>query len=460
VDALGTALFDLGIQNTKVAVIGENSYEWILTYLAVVCSGGVIVPLDKELPPGDIMNILNDCGAAVLVFSDMYSDIAEFLQNERMMIRNYINMNTLPGLLQSGRTLIQQGEKRIVNNKINNQALTVILYTSGTTGTSKGVMLSHKNIASNVVKSAQSYFCFGVSLLVLPLHHSFSFTAGVLYALYQGCNIVINKSMKDVAGDMVKYKPNNMFLVPLFVETLYKKVWDTAKKSGKDGLLRILIKISNALLKIGIDLRPILFKQVLAAFGGALDGVITGGAPISIEYIKGFRALGLNAYNGYGISECSPVVSINRNKYFRDGSVGSVLPGIEIKIMEPDDTGNGEICVKGDIVMLGYYNNEQATNEAFDGEWFKTGDIGRLDKDGFLYISGRKKNLIVLSNGKNVYPEDLESTLLDIPYIKEVVVYAEGDIIVAEVFLDTENEPDNALRLDSDIVAINRTLPP
>jgi long-chain acyl-CoA synthetase len=165
-------------------------------------------------------------------------------------------------------------------------------------------------------------------------------------------------------------------------------------------------------------------------------------------------------FNGYGISECSPVVSINRNKYFRDESVGSVLPGVELKIMEPDEGGNGEICVKGDIVMLGYYNNKQATSETFDGEWFKTGDIGRLDKDGFLYISGRKKNLIVLSNRKNVYPEDLESTLLDIPYIKEVVVYAEGDIIVAEVFLDNENKSDNALRLDSDIVAINRTLPP
>lgn len=458
-DALGTALFDLGIKNTRIALIGENSYEWIVAYLATVNGGNTIVPLDKELPLTDLNNILIDCQASVLIYSDDYRDIADGLTGDQIHIKHKFNMKSdLSGLIERGRVIIGT-DRAFVEYDIDNNSLATILYTSGTTGAPKGVMLSHYNIACDVVKSCQNIFFFGVSLLVLPLHHSFAFTCGVLIMLYRGCDTVINKSLKDVAGNLLKFKPNNAFLVPLYIETFYKKVWENARKTGRDALLERLIKVSNCLLKLGIDLRPKLFKKVLASFGGELDVIVSGGAPIDAAYIKGFRDLGLKVRNGYGISECSPVVSVNRNHYCRDGSVGTVLPGLDVKILEPDENGRGEICVKGDIVMLGYYNNERATKDAFDDGWFKTGDIGYLDKDGFLFITGRKKNLIILSNGKNIQPEDVESSLSNITYIKESVVYADNDMIVAEVFLDTENEPDCAALLDKDIVKLNKTLP-
>ena len=461
VGALGTALFDLGIRNTKVALIGENSYEWVLSYFATVNGGNTIVPLDKELPLADLTKQLIDCQASILIYSDGYQDVADGLMDEQLNIKRKLNIKLeLSAMIEEGKELVKT-DSSFIEYRIDNNSLATIIYTSGTTGVPKGVMLSHKNIASDVVISCQNCFFFGISLLVLPLHHSFSFTGGVLIMMYYGCNIVINRSLKNVAEDFIKYKPNNTLLVPLFVETFYKKVWSNAKKTGKDNLLKILIKISNVFLKFGIDLRAKLFKQVLSAFGGELDVVITGGAPIDNTYIKGFRELGIKVLNGYGISECSPVVSVNRNDYYHDGSIGLVLPSLEVKILDPDENGHGEICIKGDIVMLGYYQNERATKETFDGDWFKTGDIGYLDQDRFLYISGRKKNLIILNNGKNVYPEELEFALLNyISYIKEAVIYSEDNTIIAEVFLDTESDPNYANYLDSDIVELNRTLPP
>jgi long-chain acyl-CoA synthetase len=259
---------------------------------------------------------------------------------------------------------------------------------------------------------------------------------------------------------MVKFKPFNMILVPLFVETIYKKIWADAKKQDKDKMLKKMVGVSNRLLKIGIDIRHLLFKSVIKSFGGNLKLIVSGGAPLDPRYVKGFREIGIIVLNGYGITECSPIVSVNRNEYYRDGSVGQIYSCCEVKIAEPDENGHGEICVKGKNVMLGYYKNEQATKEAFDGEWFKTGDIGYLDQDGFLFISGRKKNLIILSNGKNVYPEEMEYAILtDIPYVKEVVVYAESDAIVAEIFLDDKNYPDCTLTINGDISRLNRTLP-
>jgi len=460
VNALGTEFDFIGIKNAKIAVIGENSYEWILTYFAAVNSGNVIVPLDRELPAESIRNLINDSGAEVFVYSETYSDIAEYLQKNDAMIKHYFNMKDFPEMINRGEMIIRSGELTVVDYKVDNHALAAILYTSGTTGIAKGVMLSHKNLISNVIAGCKACFFTDVSLFVLPLHHSFAFTGGILIMLHSGCNIVINKSLKNVSEDLKKYKPSNTLLVPLFIETFYKKVWDNAKKSGKAELLKKLIKISNALLKIGIDIRGKLFKTVLTAFGGNIDVIITGGAPIDFKYIKGFRNFGIKILNGYGITECSPVVSVNRNNYYRDGSIGQVFSSCKVKIINSDENGHGEIYVMGDIVMLGYYNNEQATKEAFDGEWFKTGDIGYLDDDGFLFITGRKKNIIILNNGKNVYPEELEHVILNkIPYIKETVIYAEDNIIIAEMFLDTENEPECASRLSSDISKVNQELP-
>jgi len=459
VDALGTILYDLGIQNTKVAVIGENSYEWILTYFAVTNSGNVIVPMDRELPAEDVENQVTNAGAEIFVFSDAYADISAYLQENTVTIRHFINMQCLMELVEQGGKLISQGNKHVVDYPIDNHTMCALLYTSGTTGTAKGVMLSHGNLASDTVSACQLVMFFGSNMLVLPLHHSFGFTAACNAVLLHGSEVFINSSLKNILADFKEYKPSNLFMVPLLVESLYKKVWDLAKKQGKDRLLLKLISVSNSLMRIKIDFRRVIFKSILSAFGGNLKLIVTGGAPIDDKYINGFRDFGINVLNGYGITECSPIVSVNRNNYFRDGSVGKVLACCKVKILEPDEYGHGEICVKGENVMLGYFNDECSTKEAFAGEWFRTGDIGYISEDDFLFISGRKKNLIILGNGKNIYPEELELKLLSIQYVKEAAVFAEENTIIAEVFLDPECGPDCVSRLSGDILCVNRTLP-
>jgi long-chain acyl-CoA synthetase len=436
VDAMGTALQDLGVDGMKIAVIGENSYEWIVTYFGVVNSGNVIIPLDKELPTIEIKNLIVNSDTRVLVYSNSYSDVATFLKENDASISIYINMNDIPCLIERGRKIIACGNTTIVNYAIDNQALAAILYTSGTTGTAKGVMLSHKCIVSNAIGTGHNLSLPHSSLLILPLHHSMAFTAGVIMMIITGTVIAINQSLKDLQKDIRKYRPRNILMVPLFIETFYKQILLEAKGSCD---IKILKNIAAA------------------ALGGNLDTLACGGAPLDRKYIEGYRKLGITVLEGYGITECSPVIAVNRNEYYRVGSVGQITSFCEVRIMNPDEKGHGEICVKGDIVMLGYYKNEKATKEAFDGDWFKTGDIGYMDNDGFLYISGRKKNLIVLGNGKNVYPEELEFALLNqIPYIKEVIVYAEENLIVAEMYLDIENTPNCVSRLTEDILIFNQ----
>lgn len=460
IEALGVGLFHECSGRCTVAVIGENSYEWILSYFSVVNSGNVILPLDKDLSVAEIKNLLNASGAVVLVFSDDYSDVADRLCEDAVNIRRYINMNQVRELVNLGVEIMRDGSRGVVDCEIVDGSLAALLYTSGTTGTSKGVMLSHGNLANNVVAACRNVDILGSNILLLPLHHSFGFVAGVCVMILKGSETCINSSFKNMLSDLLKFKPYNLFLVPLFVETFYKKIWADAKKQGKDKLLKRMIGISNMLLKIGIDVRRLFFKSVIEAFGGNLKLIVSGGAPLDPFYVKGFRELGINVLNGYGITECSPIVSVNRNRYYRDGSVGQGYSCCEVKIVEPDEHGHGEICVKGGNVMMGYYKNEQATQEVFEGEWFKTGDVGYLDRDGFLFISGRKKNLIILSNGKNIYPEEIEFAVLNyMPCVKEVVVYAESEVIVAEMFLDAENYPGCALTINSDILQLNRVFP-
>jgi len=290
-----------------------------------------------------------------------YSDIAKFLKENKASIEHYINTKDFPKLIKQGKMQIGQGNNSIFNYEVNNNALAALLYTSGTTGSAKGVMLTHIGLAQNAVTACEYVGIFGSNMLVLPLHHVFGFVAGVCAMLLKGSEIFINSSLKRISLDLVEFSPCNMFLVPLFVETFYNKIWDGAKKQGKDDLLRKLIKISNGLMKFRIDVRRLLFKSVLKSFGGKLKLIVSGGAPLDVKYVQGLRDLGILVLNGYGITECSPIVSVNRNKYYRDGSIGSVLSCCEVKIANPDENGNGEICVKGDIVMLGYYNNEQAS---------------------------------------------------------------------------------------------------
>ena len=439
VDAFGTYLFENDFRNCKIAVMGENSYEWILTYFSVVNGGNIIVPVDKELPLNEMAEIIEETECSLLVYSDTYSAEAKELA-EKYTALKILDMNDIPEVLEKGKELLSDGKTAFVNYNVNADDLAAIVYTSGTTGSSKGVMLTHRNIAIDAVASCKNVLAQGTTICILPLHHTFSFTLGIGSIVLYRQPIYITKSIKTIMNDFKEAKPSYLFLVPMVVESMYKKIWVSAEEQGKTKLLKTMIKVSNGLLKAGIDLRRVLFKSVLEAFGGNLEWVSCGGAAVDINIIKGFRDFGVNIINGYGITECSPVVSSNRPEYWVDGSVGVPLCCCEVKIDKPDDNGIGEILVKGDTVMQGYYKDEEATRQVFKDGWFCTGDMGKYE-NGILYITGRKKNLIILKNGKNLSPEKIESELtIEIPEIKELIVYCENDLITVEIFPDYETD--------------------
>lgn len=439
VDALSTFFLGQGTQGAKIAVVGENSYLWILAYFAVVLSGNIIVPLDKELPDEEIAMLLTRCEAEVLIYSNTYADTAEKMLQEKR-VGTILSLKDFP-------TCLESGIERPTVGGVDENAVCSIIFTSGTTGDPKGVMLTQKNLMADTLGACQNAMPTGRSLLVLPLHHTFAFTTGVLAMMVYGVPICINKSLRCFTKDMQTFKPRIMILVPLYVETTHKNIWKTAKTQGKDKLLKGLIAASNLLRRFGLDFRRKLFRSILEQFGGELDTIICGGAFLKQTYIDSMDAIGIQILNGYGITECSPVVSVNRNQYSREGSIGLPLPCCEVKIID------GEICVRGENVMVGYYRDEAATLETFTGGWFKTGDLGYLDEDGFLFITGRGKNLIILSNGKNVAPEELEEKLLDIAGVQEVLVYAENGLITAEIFTQQENE------VRGSVTALNKELP-
>ncbi|MBQ4145668.1 MAG: AMP-binding protein [Clostridia bacterium] len=455
--ALGTYFYSLGIKNSKIALIGENSYEWIVTYFAAVNGSNVIVPLDKELAYGEAINLIKNSESCALVYSDLKKNIAEECHNdEELKVEHYINMKDFADILEKGYELIDAGDNSFVDEKIDRERMCAIIYTSGTTGNPKGVMLSHKNLASDVVFSIRNLDVPLDTVVVLPLNHTMGAMAGVLCQIHLGSCVYINNNLKSVLKDINKGRPRHMSVVPLFIETFYKNIWRNVEKQGKTKLLKSMIKVSNALRKVGIDLRRVFFKSVLDAFGGRLEMLISGGAPIDDLYMDGFDALGIQLINGYGITECSPIVATNRTKFYRSGSVGVAVPGVEVKIIDKTESGEGEICVKGDTVMMGYYKNPEATEEAFVDGWFKTGDIGYIDDDGFIYITGRKKNMILLANGKNVYPEEIETLVLRIEGVNEAMVYGANTHIAVEIYAEDASTQD-VIRKEID--KINETLP-
>jgi len=453
VAAFGSYLLHNGYQNSHIAVFGENSYEWILTHFAVTCSKNVIVPIDKELDAESISELLIDSKSKVLVYSNTYADIVDSLKQMNIEGLSYISMKDIAGLIAEGNKLIAEGYTAFADIEVNRDDLASIVYTSGTTGKSKGVMLTHYNFCSCMYGACCNAYIYGTSLLLLPLHHTFGLVASVYAVMFYGLTIYINKSLKNLLDDFKKCQPQHLFVVPLIVETLYKNIWNTAKKQGKDKALRFLIKISNALRKCGIDIRKTLFKSVISAFGGNLDVIICGGAPLSEQLVSEFDSIGITLLNGYGITECGPIVAVNRNKFNIPGSVGLPLVCNEVSISD-----EGEVLVKGDNVMQGYYHNDAENAKAFTDGWFRTGDIGSVDEYGALHITGRIKNLIILSNGENIAAEYIEEQVYTILYVKEVVAYGKDDVITAEVYLD-EEVPDAGERIHEDIAILNRTLP-
>lgn len=429
VNAIGTYLHGKGYRNAHIALIGENSYAWVVFYFAIVNGGNVVVPMDKESSAQDIQVLLEKSDADLLIHSDTYKDIAAFCGMES------INMASFPDLLQQGQKLLDGGNKSFSETAVDNEKLCAVVFTSGTTDLPKGVMLNHRNLTKDLYISSKNLQLPGSTVALLPFYHTYGFMACVLCPMLKGFPIFINTSLKRAFDDIKYAQPKYVAVVPMILVAIYDKIWNGIKNQGKENAVRIAIKSSNILLNAGIDIKRKVFKQIHESFGGNLEMIICGGADLDKKYVKGFRDIGIQVTNGYGITECSPIVTTMRNKHYAPASVGAIQPEIEARIVD------GEVQIKGPIVFMGYYKNSRATAEAFDGDWFKTGDLGHIDADGLLYITGRKKNLIILSNGKNVVPEELEALLLrNIPEVKEVLVYGADDSIIAEVYPDESIE--------------------
>lgn len=457
---IGTYFKSLGlVEHKKIAIIGENVIGWVIAYYAILCGGNIVVPMDYKLPAEDLSDQLIRCGCDALVYTGKFNSMVEdFKKDENMPVKSWFCIDDFDEFLNKGWEIYDGGDKSFEDIEVKPEDLACISYTSGTTAKSKGVMLTHKNIASNCCASCRVLSGRHV-IGFIPLNHTYAWVSA-LFATY----IVIEwgymcDSIKDIQKDLVRIKPYNFSGVPLVVETIYDKIWRTARKTGREKVLKKGLKISNFLMKLGIDKRRKIFKTILDNLGGNLNMIVCGSANLDPKYEKGMHDFGIDIFNGYGLTECSPAVTCNKPGKFKFGSVGTPLDCCEIKIVNPDEEGVGEIYVKGTNVMVGYYNDPEATAAAFDGEWFKTGDFGRIDEDGFLFMVGRKKNLIVLSNGKNVSPEELEDKLRRIDYVAEVLVYEENKQIVAEFFLDEKEYPDARARLKDDVNEFNRNMP-
>ena len=451
---LGTELIALGCTDKKVAIVGETSYNWICSYFSLMAIGAIVVPLDKDMPVNELTGLLDFAECEYIVYSTSVEEKIILIGDSVPTLKTYICMGEpkmesalkLSELAERGKAKFENGDNSYYDYEIDPDRLATIVFTSGTTGKGKGVMLSQKNIATDMTQGMYLFAITPKTMSVLPPHHTYCSTVVFVGHFSQGCTTFINSGLKYFLNEVKEQQPSHLVLVPLFVETMYKRIWNTAEKSGKADMLKRMIKVSNFLRKIRIDLRRVFFKSVMDNFGGKLEMIISGGAAINQDIIDFFDAIGITILNGYGITECSPLVSCNRNKYQKKGSVGIPIIGEQVKIKDPDENGEGEICVKGPNVMLGYYKNPDATKAAFDEEgYFMTGDYGKIDDEGWLYITGRLKNIIILSNGKNVYPEEIEQEVQRIPGVSEVVVYAgetknqnNKEVIVAEIFPDYE----------------------
>lgn len=446
INELGTALLVLGLKDAKIAVMSENRYEWCLTYLTVVNGVGVIVPLDKELPVNEVTSLMSRSEATAIVTSrDYIQDIID-IKKDLPDLKYIISMDPVdetetPGviylydLLEKGKKLIESGSREYIDAPINPDEMRMLIFTSGTTDKSKGVMLSHKNICHDIMGVSQLLTADTRDsiLSILPLHHTYECTAGFLTMVYLGVSIGFCEGLKHIQKNLQEYKPSIIMSVPLILENVYNKVEKKAKKENKYLKLRFGLFIAPLLAKLGFkDIQKKMFREIHESLGGNLRLIISGASALNPKVSKAFRAMGFNLLQGYGLTECSPIVTVNRLEEYKDGSVGLPLPGVEIKIDNPGKDKIGEILVRGNNVMLGYYKNEEATREVLKDGWLYTGDYGRIDKDGFLYITGRKKNVIVTKNGKNIYPEDIELYLNQSPYILESLVFGVDDPVENE----------------------------
>ena len=483
INKLGTALIDLGLQGKRIAIIANNCYEWCLSYLATLCGVGIVVPLDKSLPSGEIESLLQRSHTDAVIFGKGYIDIMkDILTNSENNIEYYISMEkieddkflNLQDLQKRGEELLKKGDTRFENTIIKPEEMNVILFTSGTTSASKAVMLSQKNLVSNIyaLNSVEKMYETDRNLAFLPLHHTFGST-GLLFFLSNGVSNVFCDGLKYIQKNLQEYHVTVFVCVPLLLEAMNKKILKEIEKQGKTKLIKIATKVSNFLLKFGIDIRRKLFKDIINNLGG-LRMAISGAAAIDKTVVENFTNFGIKTVQGYGLTETSPVITAENDKNIRYGSVGFPMRNVEVEIYEPNENGIGEIIAKGPNVMLGYYENEEATKEVLIDGWFHTGDLGYIDKDGFLFITGRKKNVIVMKNGKNIYPEELEVLISTLPYVAENMVFGipskDDDLDLAAKIVYNKEYVEESLgdiskeelkeKIWEDIKKINKTMPP
>ena len=422
VDALGTALCSKGLSGKRVIVTGENCYHWVLAYMAVICGVGVVVPVDKEIPAEEMANIAKVCEASAVIYSSKVE--AKVAAIDASVER--ISFDELDDLIPEGRLLIKQGDRSYLDAEIDPNVLASLIFTSGTTGVSKGVMLSHRNICFNLSEMCRMVYIDDkdVFLSVLPLHHTYECTCGFLCQVYRGCTVAFSEGLRHITRNMQEVHPTMMLCVPLLIETMYNKVWANVRKQGMEKKVRLAIKATNALpsAKMRLAAKRKVFAEIHKSFGGKLRILISGGASVDPTVLSGLRDLGIFSVQGYGLTECAPIAALNRDTFYNDRSAGMATPNTLLDIYDMQDDGTGEIRYKGDNVMLGYYDQPELTAEVIRDGWFYTGDLGYMDKDGFLFITGRKKNVIVTANGKNIFPEELETYLGRTPFVKESVV--------------------------------------
>lgn len=468
VEAFGTALIDIGLSNKKIALIGENRYEWAVSYLATVNGTGIIVPLDKELPSHEVKNLLTRAECSAIIFSGHISDKVVSALEGLDFIEYAICMDdyegisledskilTFSNLLNQGKDLLASGDRRFIDSEVDAEKMNFLLFTSGTTDFSKAVMLSHKNICANLMAMCSMLYIGDKDtfLSVLPIHHTYECTCGFLCQIYRGSTIAFCEGLRHIPKNLKETHTTIMLGVPLIFESMYKRIWDQAAKDPqKLKKLKMGIKISNFLKMFGIDITKKLFAQVHETFGGSLKLFISGAAGIDPLVAKGFRDLGIYLVQGYGLTECSPIVGLNRDVDSKDDAAGLPLPGLEVKIDNPNSEGIGEIIVRGPSVMIGYYHNEEATNDVLKDGWFYTGDLGYIDNDKFIHITGRKKNVIVTKNGKNVFPEEIETLLNRSPHVLESMVVGkndtDGDVIISAVIVPNMDNLSSTLGVD------------
>ncbi len=486
INNLGTALVDMGLKNKRIAVISENRYEWGMAYLAVATGTGIIVPLDKALPDNEIENLIIRSEVEAIFYSNKYDEcMKKIASKNNTKVKYFISMDlkkqegeiySQEELTKKGKELIEQGNREFLDAKINNEEMGIMLFTSGTTAMSKAVALSHKNICSNIFDIASTIKVDenDTFLSFLPLHHTFECTTGFLYPISTGSSIAFCDGIRHIAENMKEYEITVMVSVPILFEGMYKKLIKGIEKKGKLETVKKGIKISQFLLKFGIDIRRKLFKEVHENLGGKLRLLVAGGAALDPEAEKGFNELGFKMYQGYGLTESSPVIAAEDDKYRRLGSIGKAFPSLDVKIVDPNEEGIGELVAKGPSIMLGYYNNEEATRETIDEDgYLHTGDLAKIDKDGYIFISGRKKFVVVLKNGKNIYPEELESLVNKIEGVKESFIYGkpedDGDYkicgkivydkeIVEEIYSVSEKEKIKEA-IWQEVKKVNKTMP-